>query len=89
MMGYPRLDIAIQRADGSAAPGYTREEIMSRFDPRDLLAPSRALAANFVDAINGCATPSPDGTDGMRAIEAIEACYRSSQSGARIKLPLE
>ncbi|HEY6421231.1 MAG TPA: Gfo/Idh/MocA family oxidoreductase [Candidatus Binataceae bacterium] len=89
MMGYPRLDIAIQRSDGSAVPGFSREEIMSRFDPRDLLAPSRALVANFADAINGRATPSPDGVDGMRAIETIEACYRSSQSGARIKLPLE
>jgi predicted dehydrogenase len=88
MMGYPRLDIAIQRADGSEAPGYSREEIMSRFDPRDLLAPFRALAQNFIAAIESGGAPSPTGVDGLRAIEVIDACYRSSTSGRRIALPL-
>jgi len=89
MSGYPRLDIAIQRADGSSAPGYSREEIVQRFDPRDLAAPSRALAAAFVAAIRGESAPCPGGVDGMRAVEAIEACYRSSRTGSRITLPLE
>ncbi|MFI5352919.1 MAG: Gfo/Idh/MocA family protein [Candidatus Binatales bacterium] len=89
MCGYPRLDIAIQRADGSPAPGYSREEILKRFDPLDFAAPSRALAAAFVAAIRGERAPCPSGADGMRAVEAIEACYRSSRTGSRITLPLE
>lgn len=89
MVGYPRQDIAIVRADGSAAAGFSRDDVMKRFDPRDLLAPFRELAANFAGAIQGKATPSPDGSDGLRAIEAVEACYRSSRSGNRIKLPLD
>jgi predicted dehydrogenase len=63
--------------------------VMSRFDPRDLLAPSRALAENFIAATQGRAKPSPDGIDGLRAVEAIDACYRSSRTGTRIKLPLD
>lgn len=89
MMGYPRNDISVLRADGTPPPGYSREEIMATFDPRDLLAPFRALAQNFADAIVAGATPTPDGRDGLRAIEAIEVCYRSSRSGTRIKLPLQ
>jgi UDP-N-acetylglucosamine 3-dehydrogenase len=89
MAGYPRLDVSILRADGSSPPGFSRDEIMSRFDPRDLLAPSRELVATFVGAIQGRAKPTPDGNDGLRAVEAIEACYRSSRTGSRIKLPLD
>jgi predicted dehydrogenase len=89
MAGYPRLDVAIQMADGSAAPGFSRDEIMTRFDAADLLAPFRELAANFVAATQGKAAPFPDGTDGLRAIETVEACYRSARLGQRIKLPLE
>lgn len=89
MAGYPRNDISILTADGSPAPGFAREDVMSRFDPRDMLAPSRALAENFVGAIQGRMKPSPDGIDGLRAVEAIEACYRSSWTGSRIKLPLD
>jgi predicted dehydrogenase len=89
MAGYPRNDISILKADGSPVPGFSREEVMARFDPRDLLAPSRALAENFIAAIQGRAKPSPDGIDGLRAVEAVEACYRSSRSGSRIKLPLD
>ncbi len=89
MIGYPRQDIAILKADGTPAPGFSREEVLSRFDPHDLLAPFRALAANFVASIHGLATPSPDGNDGLRAVEAVEACYRSSRTGTRIKLPLD
>ena len=89
MAGYPRNDISILKADGSAPPGFSRDEVMSRFDPRDFLAPSRALAANFIGAIQGREKPSPDGLDGLRAVEAIEACYRSSRTGSRIKLPLD
>jgi predicted dehydrogenase len=62
---------------------------LSRYDARDLLAPFRALAANFVASIQGIATPSPDGNDGLRAVEAIDACYRSSRTGSCIKLPLD
>ncbi len=89
MAGYPRQDISILKADGSPAPGFSRDEVMSRFDRRDLLAPFRALAANFIGAIQGRVKPSPDGNDGLRAVEAIEACYRSSRTGRRIKLPLD
>jgi UDP-N-acetylglucosamine 3-dehydrogenase len=89
MAGYPRNDISILKSDGSPVPGFSREDVMTRFDPRDLLAPSRALAENFIAAIQGRAKPSPDGNDGLRAVEAIEACYRSSRSGSRIKLPLD
>lgn len=88
MMGYPRNDISILRADGSEAPGFSRSEILSGFDPRDLLAPFRALADNFADAIAGRAEPFPSGEDGVRAIEVIEACYRSARAGARVDLPL-
>ncbi|MGH7863472.1 MAG: Gfo/Idh/MocA family protein [Candidatus Binataceae bacterium] len=89
LLGYPRCDIAVQRSDGSEAPGFTRDEIVGGFDPLDLLAPFRALAANFIAAISGREKPHPTGADGMRAIELIEACYRSSQSGARVNLPLQ
>ncbi|HEY9159239.1 Gfo/Idh/MocA family oxidoreductase [Candidatus Binatus sp.] len=89
MAGYPRQDISILKADGSPAPGFSRDEVMSRFDPRDLLAPFRALAANFVGAIQGRVKPSPDANDGLRAVEAVEACYRSSRTGTRIRLPLD
>ncbi len=89
MAGYPRNDVSILKADGNVAPGFSRDEVMSRFDPHDFLAPSRALAVNFVGAIQGREHPSSDGTDGLRAVEAIEACYRSSRSGSRIKLPLD
>ncbi len=89
MAGYPRNDISILKADGSPAPGFSREEIMSRFDPRDLLAPFRELADNFIGAVQGRAKASPDGNDGLCAVEAIEACYRSSRTGSRIKLPLD
>jgi UDP-N-acetylglucosamine 3-dehydrogenase len=89
MAGYPRNDVSILRADGSPAPGFSREEVMSHIDPRDLLAPSRELAATFIGAIQGKVAPTPDGNDGARAVEAIEACYRSSRTGSRIKLPLD
>jgi UDP-N-acetylglucosamine 3-dehydrogenase len=89
MTGYPRQDIAIVKADGSPAPGFSREEVLSRFDPRDLLAPFRALAENFIASIKGGAQPSPDGNDGLRAVEAVAACYRSSRTGSRIRLPLD
>jgi len=89
MAGHPRQDISILKADGSPAPGFSREDVMSRFDPRDQLAPFRELAANFVGAIQGRVKPSPDGIDGLRAVEAVEACYRSSRTGSRIKLPLD
>src|SRR5262249_2267081 len=89
MTGYPRNDISILRSDGTPAPGFSREEILSSFDPRDLLAPFRDLAHNFAEAIVGQVRPSPDGRDGLRALEAVEACYLSSQSGTRIKLPLQ
>jgi len=88
MAGYPRLDIAVLRADGSPVAGFEREEIMKTFDPRDLLAPSRELARTFVDAIAGKCAPDPAGEDGLRAIEIIEAAYRASASGGVIKLPL-
>ena len=87
--GYPRQDISILKADGSPAPGFSRDDVLSRFDPRDPLAPFRELAANFVGAIQGRVKASPDGNDGLRAVEAVEACYRSSRTGSRIKLPLD
>jgi UDP-N-acetylglucosamine 3-dehydrogenase len=88
MTGYPRTDISILRADGNPPPGYSREEILSQFDASDLLAPFRAVAQNFAAAIGEHAAPNPDGHDGLRAIELIEACYRSSREGRRIELPL-
>ena len=88
MLGYPGQDVAILGIDGKPAPGFSREEIMSGYNPRDLLAPFRLLAQNFADAIEGRAAPNPDGRDGLRAVEVIEACYRSSRSGATVRLPL-
>ena len=88
MAGYPRLDIAVLKADGSPVPGYERDEIMKRFDPHDWLAASRELARTFVAAIESGAQSSPSGEDGLRAIEIVEACYRSSQTGSTIRLPL-
>jgi len=89
MMGYPRNELSITCADGTPLPGYTRDELAAQFDARDPLAPFRALAQNFVDAIEGRAAPSPDGRDGLRAVEVVDACYRSSRSGQRVDLPLE
>jgi predicted dehydrogenase len=89
MAGYPRNDLSVLKADGNEAAGFSREEIMESFDSRDLLAPFRALARNFADAVQGRAPASPSGADGMRAVELIDACYRSSRSGVRVTLPLE
>ena len=89
MMGYPRSELSIVRADGTPVPGYSREELAGQFNARDLLAPFRALAQNFADAIEGRAVPSPNGLDGLRAVEVIDACYRSSRSGRHIDLPLD
>jgi UDP-N-acetylglucosamine 3-dehydrogenase len=89
MAGYPRNDLSVLRPDGTEAAGFSREEIMRGFDPRDLLAPFRELAQNFAEAVEGRAAANPSGADGMRAIELIDACYRSSRSGARVTLPLE
>jgi predicted dehydrogenase len=89
MIGYPRNELSIVRADGTTVPGYAHEDVRAQFDARDLLAPFRALAQNFADAIEGRAAPTPDGLDGLRAVEVIDACYRSSRSGQRIDLPLD
>jgi UDP-N-acetylglucosamine 3-dehydrogenase len=89
MAGYPRLDIAVLKSDGSVAAGFEREEVMKGFDASDWLAPSRDLARTFVAAIERKTPANPSGEDGMRAIEIIEACYRSSRSGATIRLPLD
>lgn len=88
MAGYPRLDIAILKADGSPIAGYQRDEILKRFDPRDWSAASRDLAQAFAAAIDGAGAGSPSGEDGLRAIEIVEACYRSAQTGSAIQLPL-
>jgi len=43
----------------------------------------------FIDAILGGKTPPVTAEDGYKAIELVEACYRSAQQdGARIRLPL-
>ncbi len=86
MAGYPRLDIAVLDAGGAPIAGFERATILSRFDPADWLAPSRELAKGFVSAVEGREAPMPDGIDGLRAVEMIEACYRSSQSGAAVAL---
>ncbi len=89
MAGYPRLDFAVLKADGSPVGGFEREEVMKRFGPLDGLAASRHLANTFVAAIEGKVAANPSGADGMCAIEIIEACYRSSRIGATVKLLLE
>ena len=89
MAGYPRNDISILKADGSPAPGFSRDEVMGRFDPRDFLAPSRALAANFIGAIQGRVKPSPDGHRrtargrGNRGVLSFVAHGQSNQAAAR------
>jgi predicted dehydrogenase len=89
LAGYPRNDFSVLKSDGTEAAGFSREEVIRTFDPRDFLAPFRALARNFVEAVQGRASASPSGADGMRAVELIDACYRSSRSGRRVVLPLE
>jgi myo-inositol 2-dehydrogenase/D-chiro-inositol 1-dehydrogenase len=43
----------------------------------------------FVDAVVEGKTPPVTAEDGYRAIELVEACYRSAQQdGARLRLPL-
>jgi myo-inositol 2-dehydrogenase / D-chiro-inositol 1-dehydrogenase len=43
----------------------------------------------FVDAIVGGTPPPVTAEDGYKAIELVEACYRSARhDGARIRLPL-
>jgi myo-inositol 2-dehydrogenase / D-chiro-inositol 1-dehydrogenase len=43
----------------------------------------------FVDAIVEGKTPPVTAEDGYKAIELVEACYRSAQrDGARLRLPL-
>ncbi len=86
MAGYPRLDLAVVGSDGAPVPGFERETVLSRFDPGDRLAPSRELAKAFVAAVEGRGPVMPDGIDGLRAVEMIEACYRSSRSGAAVAL---
>jgi UDP-N-acetylglucosamine 3-dehydrogenase len=87
--GYPGLDVSILKHDGSPVAGFAPQEILQEYNPRDWLAASRDLARAFVAAIDGIAAASPSGEDGLRAIEIIEACYRSSRSGAILKLPLD
>jgi predicted dehydrogenase len=46
----------------------------------------RSFLADFVNAIRqGCA-PAITGTDGLRALEVVEAIYRSAESGTAIRL---
>jgi len=42
----------------------------------------------FIDAIVNGTPPVVTAEDGYRAIELIEACYRSAKSGTKVRLPL-
>jgi len=49
----------------------------------------RAEDTRFVDAILEGTPPPVTAEDGYKAIELVEACYRSAQQdGARIRLPV-
>jgi myo-inositol 2-dehydrogenase/D-chiro-inositol 1-dehydrogenase len=49
----------------------------------------READTRFVDAIVGGKAPPVTAEDGYKAIELVEACYRSAQhDGARVRLPL-
>jgi predicted dehydrogenase len=89
IIGHAGAEVAIQRSDGVTAPGYSVDEIVRKFQDNDeAVTPMDALLATFFEAIRGRADPVPSGIDGMKAVELIEACYRSARSGTEVALPL-
>jgi predicted dehydrogenase len=88
-MGHSGTEIAIKRSDGVIAPGYSADEIARKFHAKDeAMTPTDALLATFLETICGSAEPAPSGVDGMKAVELIEACYRSARCGMEVVLPL-
>ena len=49
----------------------------------------RLQIQNLIDAIHGEEALAVDGREGRKAVEAIEAIYRSAESGTPVSLPLE
>jgi predicted dehydrogenase len=50
---------------------------------------NQGLINEFVSAIRDARAPSVSGYDGYKAVEIVQAVYRSAESGQPIKLPLE
>ncbi|OLC55157.1 MAG: oxidoreductase [Chloroflexi bacterium 13_1_40CM_4_68_4] len=48
--------------------------------------PDRAMLRAFVDAIRAGEEPPVSGVDGLRAVEVVEAAYRSAASGQPVRL---
>lgn len=58
-------------------------------DPRDIShAGHREQIADFLKAIETGSRPIVDGREGRKAVEIIRAIYRSSRTGAAVRLPL-
>ncbi len=50
--------------------------------------PNQAMISEFAAAVREARAPSVTGFDGYKAVEIVEAVYRSAESGAPVTLPL-
>ena len=50
---------------------------------------NQAMVDEFVAAIKDNRQPKVSGYDGLKAVEVVEAAYRSAESGQPVSLPLE
>ncbi len=65
--------------------GYRRDPLLPSFIDRYADAYRRELAA-FIDAVASGAPMSPNGEDGLRALELADAALRSSETGMTVRL---
>lgn len=72
--------LRIEVANGN---GYTRPPLHDFFMTRYIAAYAAEIAA-FVEVVRADAVASPDGADGLRALELAEAALRSAQTGAPV-----
>lgn len=80
--GGDRLQLCL----GSAQARYNAFATVKVAPPYLLGNPQRVMT-DFVDALRGGATPSPDFYDGMRCQEVLDAVERSDREGVRVELP--
>ncbi|MDH3668971.1 MAG: inositol 2-dehydrogenase [Paracoccaceae bacterium] len=82
------IAIANQRATSvtvADAGGYHRDPLLPTFTDRYAEAYRSEMTA-FVDAVASGSPLSPDGEDGLRALELADAALRSSETGMTVRL---
>lgn len=67
------------------AQGYTRPPLHDFFMTRYVDAYANEIAA-FIEALASGATPSPDGADGLAALELADAALKSVKTGRTVRL---